>query len=401
MLIMEDDMNFRIIRLDRFVCRRDVYGEIEEVIYIEYEALTEAQYDDMALTTSSMDMESKQGYRSIYNRLTVKDGTWTLQKQDKEGNSLGGGEYTSPPFIFLKWSSVPGENYGRSHCEDVIGDIKALEAFTEGLIQGVAASSLFWMGVDPAGMTEVDDLAGTSSGGFVASRPNEVFTISPAVTMNPQIQSTQAGVEILRNEIGKAFLLDSASIPRGERVTATAVRMIGQELENVLGGAFSAIARDLMRPIVKRTVFLMITNGEIDERLADMFTSEGLLDIEIVTGLQALSRDSDLQKLMQMGEMVRNLPEPASAMFKWDEYGRALVTSLGFTANKWIKSEEEVRQEQMEMAQSQASIQGAAQSQLAANQAVSQGATQAALQDLDQNGGAGLEQMMQQAMQGV
>ena len=94
----------------------------------------------------------------------------------------------------------------------------------------------------------------------------------------------------LRNEIGKAFLLDSASIPRGERVTATAVRMIGQELENVLGGAFSAIARDLMRPIVKRTVFLMITNGEIDERLADMFTSEGLVDIEIVTGLQADTR---------------------------------------------------------------------------------------------------------------
>ena len=34
MLIMDDDMSFRIIRLDRYVCRRDVYGEIEELSLI-------------------------------------------------------------------------------------------------------------------------------------------------------------------------------------------------------------------------------------------------------------------------------------------------------------------------------------------------------------------------------
>ena len=85
-----------------------------------------------------------------------------------------------------------------------------------------------------------------------------MFTISPADTMQPQISATQSGVEILRREIGRAFLLDSSSIPSGDRVTATAVRMIGQELEHVLGGAFSAIARDLMKPVVSRAVFLML-----------------------------------------------------------------------------------------------------------------------------------------------
>ena len=401
MIMMEDDMNFRIIRLDRFVCRRDVYGDVEEIIFIEYESISGAMHDDGALMTSSLDMENKKGYRTIYNRIYKKDNMWKVEKQDEDGASLGGGEYVIPPFVMLKWSGIPGENYGRSHCEDVIGDIKALEGFTEGLISGISAASIFWVGVDPTGITEIDDMAGTHSGGFVASRPNEVHTISPATTMNPQIQATQAGVEILRNEIGKAFLLDSASIPRGERVTATAVRMIGQELEHVLGGAFSAIARDLMVPIVKRTVFLMTSNGEIDERLSKMFTKEGLLDIEIVTGLQALSRDSDLQKLMQMGEMVRNLPQEAAAMFRWDEYGKALITSLGFTANKWIKSEEDVKQEQLELAQAKASIEGSAQSQLAANQAVAQASTQAALQDLEATGGQGLQQVMSQLQGGA
>jgi hypothetical protein len=219
--------------------------------------------------------------------------------------------------------------------------------------------------------------------------------------MNPQIQSTQTGVEILRKEIGRAFLLDSASMPTGERVTATAVRMIGQELEHVLGGAFSAIARDLMEPIVKRTVFLMTTNAEVDERLQEMFTEEGVLSVAIVTGLQALSRDSDLQKLMQMGEMVRNLPEVAAAMFKWDEYGRALISSLGFNAEQWVKSEEDVKNEQMEMAQAQAQIQGSADSTKMVNQAVTEGGLQAAMQDMEATGGQGIQQAMAEMGGGI
>jgi len=403
LVIMEDDMNFRIIRLDNYICRRGVYGDVEEIIYKEYEALPGSMDDDSILMSSSDGYDTKNGYKEIFCRMEVVDkDKYIVTKQDSEGNTLqGGGEYTVSPYIVLRWSGVPGENYARSHCEDLIGDIKALEGFTEGLINGIAAASLFWQGVDPTGITEVDDIAGTPCGGFVASRPNEVFTISPAATMNPQIQSTQTGVEILRKEIGRAFLLDSASMPTGERVTATAVRMIGQELEHVLGGAFSAIARDLMEPIVKRTVFLMTTNAEVDERLQEMFTEEGVLSVAIVTGLQALSRDSDLQKLMQMGEMVRNLPEVAAAMFKWDEYGRALISSLGFNAEQWVKSEEDVKNEQMEMAQAQAQIQGSADSTKMVNQAVTEGGLQAAMQDMEATGGQGIQQAMAEMGGGI
>lgn len=193
--------------------------------------------------------------------------------------------------------------------------------------------------------------------------------------------------------------MDSASIPSGERVTATAVRMIGQELEHVLGGAFSSIARELMQPIVKRALFLMITEGSIDERLREMFEIDGLLDVEIVTGLQALSRDSDLQKLMQMGEMVRNLPEQAMNMFKWDSYGKALITALGFAPDAWIKSEEQVQEEQVAMQQQQMAMQGQQQAQSGMQQAVTEGASQLAMQDIQETGGQGIQQMIEQGVQ--
>jgi len=400
MILMEDDLNLRIIRLDRFVVRRNVYGDVEEVLYKEYESVPDER-DNSDVFTTSLDMDSRSGYKALYTQLKKTEEGWTSRTEDSEGSVTNSGSYTVPNFTILRWSAIPGENYGRSHCEDLIGDIKALEGFTEGLINGITASSIFWMAVDPTGMAEVDDINGTPTGGWIGARPNEVHVVSPAATMNPQIGQTQTGVDILRRELGRAFLLDSASLPNKDRVTATAVRMLGQELENVLGGAFSAIARDLMVPLVSRTVFLMINEGEVDNRLEGMFSKEGgLLNVEIVTGLQALSRESDLQKLMQMGEMVRNLPEPAAMMFRWDEYGKALITALGFNSSIWVKSEEEVKQEQLQLAQAQGEIQGAQQNQMAANQMAQQVMAQAAQQDLEQTGGAGIQEAMQQ-MQGV
>ena len=402
MVILEDDMNIRLIRIDRFVVRRDVNGDINEIIYKEYETIDEDQNNQDILFSSSLDPDNRQGYKALYTRL-IKDreDVWKSVTEDTEGKVSNTGEFAVPNFIVLRWASIAGENYGRSHCEDLIGDIKSLEGFTEGLINGITASSIFWMAVDPTGMAEVDDINGTATGGWIAARPNEVHVVSPATTMNPQINHTQNGVSLLRQEIGRAFLLDSASIPQGERVTATAVRMIGQELEHVLGGAFSAIARDLMRPLVARVVFLMITDGEVDKRLEEMFSEEGgLLNVNIITGLQALSRDSDLSKLMQMGEMIRNLPEAAAMMFRWDQYGKALITSLGFNADLWIKSEEQVREEQMKLAQAQGQVQSAQQNELMINQAVTGAIAQAAQQDLTETGGAGIQQVMQQ-MQGA
>jgi hypothetical protein len=171
------------------------------------------------------------------------------------------------------------------------------------------------------------------------------------------------------------------------------VRRIGQELEMVLGGAFSSIARELFVPIVQRSVFLMLDEGVIDERLQDQFfDDQGVLNVEIITGLQALSRDTDLMKLMQLGEMMRNLPQEAMQTFKFQEYGRALITALGFDANNWIRSEEDIKAEKAEMQREAMAMQ----QQAATQQAVTEGVSQAAMMDLQQTGGQGIQQTMQQ-----
>lgn len=346
LMLMDHRYFFTNYRLDQFVVQRDIMGEVIEVIHLEYEAMDP---DDIRYDQSSI--EFRDGYCTYYCQyLKQEDGTWYFRREKPNGEVYGEGSYIVPPFAVLRWFSIPGENYGRSHCEDIMGDLRSLEAYTKSQIEGLAAASAFWIAIDPNGVTELDDIAQMRNGSFVAARQQDVFTISPAATMNPQVQAASSAVETMRREVGQAFLMTGQAIPSGDRVTATAVRMIGAELETVLGGAFSSIARTLMEPILKRCIVQMLDDGLLTEELSEQFFDEdNTLTLQVITGLQALSRDSDLQKLMQLGEMVRNLPPQAVATFRWDAYASQLITSLGFDPRMWVRSEEEV----MEMQQMQ------------------------------------------------
>lgn len=397
MTVIEDDFSFRNLRIDQYVVQRNVYGKVIEIIYLEYIPIDPAE--EYIEQQNGGNLEVRHGYKTLYCQYTLSEDekTWFGKKEDGDGNLFSEGEVTVLPLVPLRWYGIVGENYGRSHCEDVLGDLVSLENYTQAHIEGMAAGSTFWIGVDPGGLTEIDDIATASNGSFVPAKQSDIFCISPSNTLNLQIASTQTAVREMRSEISEAFLMTRGALPTGDRVTATAVRMIGSELETVLGGAFSAIARDLMEPIVKRAIFVMLSNGDLDERLNEhFFEKDGTLSVEIVTGLQALSRDSDLQKLMQMGEMVRNLPPEALKTFRWDSYSKALISSLGFDPRMWVKSEEEIAREE-QMAQSQAMQM---QMQQKAGDAVTSGvvntAAQAAQQDIEANDGEGIAAMAKQ-----
>ena len=390
---LEEDFTFRCIRFDHYVAIRDVVGDLVEFVHLEFVP------DETPLPPSSQEtwgygLWRRNGFKTIFCRYVLdEDGKWHGRKEDYEGNVIDEGIYEVFPYAVLRWNSVVSENYGRSKCEEIYGDLKTLEAYTESLINGMAAASTFFMSVSPTGVTELTDLASAQNGEWVSARQEDVYVISPAQTINPQIQQTQNSVEMMRREIGEAFLMNRGSIRNAERVTATEVRMIGQELEQVLGGAFSSIARDLLVPVIKRAIYLMVESGDIDPRLSqDFFDKDGRLTLDIVTGLQALSRDTELQKLMQMGEMIRNLPQQAVQHFKFDEYGKALISALGFDPRNWIKSQGDLDEERAKMMQEQTQAQVAG--------AAGQGLAQAAGEGVGQAAQAMAPQIMEQIMTG-
>lgn len=395
LLVMENDYSFRVIRLDQFVVRRDVNGSVKEFIYLEF--ISPSNEEDASAYDFLSGEEKQAGFKTVYIRVSqTEEGNWEVQKE-LEGTVIDSGYYDVIPFIILRWASVAGEDYGRSHVEDIYSDIKTLESYSRAMIQGMAAGSTFFMGVDPAGITEIDDLSVAQNGQWVGARKQDVFVISPGETIKPQIQACSAAVDSLRKEVGQGFLLQTASMPTGDRVTATAVRAVGNELETILGGTFSAIARDFMVPLIRRTIYLMIENNEIDQRMAQQFDAQnGILNIEILTGLQSLSRESDITKLLQMGEMVRNLPPEAASSFKWEAYARALITSMGFDANNWVRSAEEIQAQQQQLMKQKQQIE----QQNMFAQGAANAMSGAAQEDLTATGGQNIPpEMAQQAMQ--
>ena len=361
LMIMEDDFTYRLVRLDQYQLRRDVKGDVKEIIYLEYELADSdepAWEYDLTYGGSSDVPFSRQGYNTILCRWVYDDEkeVWWAHKEYADGSKIDGGKYEVGPIIPLRWSGVISENYGRSHTEENFGDIQTLESLTKSMIMGMAASAIYWPCLNPSSVSEIDDIAPIPSGHWMSVKKEDVSVVSPAEALRFQLDATNSSVSQLRQIIAKAFLNETGQIRNAERVTATEVRLIGQQLEEVLGGAFSSIAKDLLEPLVKRAVFLMIENNELDPRIAKEFTEGGKLSVNIVTGLQALSRDQDLNKLMQMGEMVRNLPPEAASLFNYEEYGRALVASIGFDPRNWIRTREDVQAEQLKVQQQQAQV---------------------------------------------
>ena len=375
LMIQEDDYAFRTVRQDHYVVRRDIVGEATEIIHLDF-----VEDDDLD-PYGAMGEYSLPGFKTLFTRClkSEDDGSWQCRTEDEDGNLITEGNYEVSPYIPLRWNVVTGEHYGRGHCEEIFGDLQTLDAYTQSMIEGLAAAGSFWVGINPNGVTDIEDIAGQDNGSFVSARQEDVFVVSPAQTVQPQLNAIMEAVNTMRTEVSKHFLNQSGSVRRAERVTATEVRMQGQELETVLGGAFSSIARELFVPIINRTVFLMLDEGLIDPAIKEQFDSNGLINTEIITGLQALSRDNDLTKLMQMGDMVRNLPPDAANMFRWDEYGRALITALGYDPANWVKTEDEVRTtQQNDLAQQQ---------QLETQKQAAQMGMQAAMQGgMDQQG---------------
>jgi hypothetical protein len=356
-----DEFNFFTSRLDEFVVVRDQEGNMIEVLYLQYEPDPEDPVKS-GYVSSSGDAYHKQGFLTYYCRVFLnEEKKWEYTKMCAKGVLHEDGIFEVAPVTVVPWKHVSGEHWSRSHCEDLIGDIDALEEFTMMLQQGIAASIWFLLGLKPSSISDIDDIRGRNVGDIVGLMPDDLFPVSPGRELSPQVNTAFNGVQEMRREVGQGFLMGSTSLPTGDRVTAAAVRMIGSELDSVAGGAFSKISKVLLTFAIERTLAVMLKKEEIDPELAEeLFGEDPTVEIEVLTGLAALNRDAELTKLLQLGDMVRNLPPEATAMFNWREYAMATITALGHDPNKFVKDAKTLQAEQ-EQAQAQQLVNQAAQ----------------------------------------
>ena len=194
------------------------------------------------------------------------------------------------PFNPLRGNVVSGEDYGRSYVEEYLGDLASLEGLAQAIVEGSAAAARWTPLVNPAGMTDIDDLAKAENGQYVPGRGDDVT--SPKVDKYYDFQITGKTATEIEGRLSFAFLLNSAVQRNAERVTAEEIRYIAGELEQALGGIYSLLSKEWQLPLVRFLAKRMTRQKRLPK------IPEKYVRPTVVTGIEALGRGNDLSRLM-------------------------------------------------------------------------------------------------------
>jgi hypothetical protein len=148
-------------------------------------------------------------------------------------------------------------------------------------------------------------------------------------------------------------MLNSAVQRKGDRVTAEEIRYMASELEDALGGIYSVLAQELQLPLVS----LLMTRMQRQNKIPSL--PKGMVKPTITTGMEALGRTADLQKLdlfIQSSGQVLGA-EVIAKFLNVDEYFKRRAAALQIDTKNLINTQADVekkaQQEQMmQMAQS-------------------------------------------------
>ena len=354
LLYMPEEGGLRVFNLNRFVIERDPMGNVLTIATketISRKAL-DPEIHELLETHGASEDESMEGDVNLYTSVRRDDNMWKIT-QDINGIVLpkSGGELPIDrcPYIPLRFSRIDGESYGRGYVEEYLGDVQSLEALTQAIVEGSAAAAKVLFLVSPNGTTRARTLADSPNGAIVQGNAADVTTLQ--VNKFNDFKVAQMTMDGIKDRLGAAFLLTSGVVRSAERVTAEEIRMLSQELESSLGGLYSLLSNELQLPLIERLMFVMSKAKKLPK------LPKNLVQPVIVTGVEALGRGNDLNKLDQFLAGAAQVvgPQAVAQFVNVQEYFKRRATALGIKTIGLIKTEEQLAQESQQQMASQMS----------------------------------------------
>lgn len=327
-LLWKDEGSLTMVSLRDYVVKRDNSGNLLDVIVRE-QVSPRVLPDDITVTDETVESVD------IYSRL-VNDGEGNYQfYQEIEEKTISGSEkpykMDEPlPFIVLRWTALPKNNYGRGLVEHYIGDLRNYEAMNMVItdMASVMARVVFLVNPNTNFGTNVEELNKTVTGDFIAGHADDITV--PQVGKNADLNSLYTYMQGLEQRLSQAFLLFSTR--DAERVTAQEIRQVSQQLEETLGGVYTLIGDELQRPLLG--MFMQELNIDVGEQIKPIIT----------TGLEALGRGADINKLMVFLEALNMIPE-GWAEINVNTVIKRLAYGTGVDIDNLVKTAEQKQQE--------------------------------------------------------
>jgi hypothetical protein len=344
----------RMFRLDSYVVVRDGEGSILEIVVketLDRQTVPESVKQVMtAVAPKEHANDPDPNDVDVYTRIRRVGRRWE-EHQEVDGQIVPGSHGKYPlkklPWLALRFSRMPGEHYGRSHAEELLGDLSALDGLCKALIDfaGVASRIIFLL--RDGSVTSIDDINNALSGEVIIGDKDEIGALQLDKYADFRVVADSA--DKIEGRLSAGFLLNTAVQRQAERVTAEEVRYVANELEQALGGIYSVLAQELQRPLAE-LLMAQLTRDGLFPRLP-----EGSVDPEIVTGLEALGRSSDAVRLQgALAVLAANLGPAAVAQYiNPTEVISRVLTSYGVETKGLVRSEAEVQQMQQQAMQAE------------------------------------------------
>ena len=330
----------RVFSLERYVVKRDPMGNVLEIITkeslayntlsLEVQELIQEEYksDDKncdLYTHVKREKDKFYVYQEIHGQVIPKSqGVFALDKS---------------PFIPLRWNRIDSENYGRGFVEEYIGDLKSLEALTRAIVEGSASASKMLFMVSPNGTTRAHKLANSRNGAIIEGSANDVTVLQANKFQDFRVAQETIGK--IEQRLQMAFMLNASVTRQAERVTASEINFLARELEDSLGGVYSILSQEFQLPFTARKIAMMEKKKKLPK------IQKGLIFPSIVTGLEALGRGNDKNKLISFLTTLGNVLGGETIM-KYVNVSDAitrLATAEGIDPDGLIKSDEEMQAE--------------------------------------------------------
>lgn len=355
LLEMPKDAGLKVHRLDKYVTRRDPAGKPIEIILREYiDKIQVPNYiDQTKLVDNSKGEENPKKTIELYTHsILKKDGKWhTAQEIFGQSVKEGTGTYTPEdhPFLALSLNQVEGEDYGRGHVEEYLGDFISLEALMQAVVEGSSAAARILFLVRPGGVTNWKQVKKAPNLSAIPGRKDDIETLQ--LDKYADFKITYDTVVKIEDRLSKAFLLNDSVQRNAERVTATEIQYMAQQLENAMGGIYTTLSQDLQRPYLIKVVSQMKRRG-VSRELPKV------LKLTITTGFDALGRGHELNKLDALmdrlqkflpGDMLMAILDKQKIKVIIDKY----ATALGIDTAGFIPTVEEIKEKEQQAQQMQ------------------------------------------------
>ena len=352
---MMDDYSIRLFGRAQYVTKRNSASEV--LYHITHEKLdplgltdeerlaaefNNAELAEKTVTERQADMFTRCEWQPISK-------LWLIEQEVNE-KVIRRSEEPVTPFFSTAYELAPGEDYGRGFVELNLGDLRTLDELEQRMLDFAAIASDVKEVLDNNSTTRVSDLEG-ESGSIIRAKVTGGVVQDVAYLKSDRLSDfnvVHLTATRKRDDLGKAMLMEAETQPTGDRVTAYQVQRIAMELEGALGGIYSSIADEQQTPLLRRTIWQMR-----NDNLLPLWEDDDV-EVHMVTGIAALSRELDLAKLRMAIQDVATLGPEALQKINLDVLVDLVFRMRAIEHAGLVKSREQVKQELQELMRQQA-----------------------------------------------